>query len=41
MEQDALAEIQGEGVFYLTKSHYSEEFGLSVDVVEKQEFYSL
>ncbi|MDO9215612.1 MAG: CRISPR-associated endonuclease Cas3'' [Methylococcales bacterium] len=37
VKQDAIAEIQGEGVFYLKKSFYSDEFGLAIEVVAKEE----
>jgi CRISPR-associated endonuclease/helicase Cas3 len=36
IESDAIAEIQGEGVFYLKKSFYSDEFGLAIEVVSKE-----
>lgn len=36
-EQDAIIEIQGEGVFYLKKSYYSTEFGLSTESVGKED----
>jgi CRISPR-associated endonuclease/helicase Cas3 len=40
-EQDAVSEIQGEGVYYLDERYYSPEFGLSTDVVSKLEFIGL
>ncbi len=40
-EQDAVCEIQGEGVYYLNERYYSDEFGLSTEVVGKFEFIDL
>ena len=37
LEQDAIIEIQGEGVFYLDERYYSPEFGLSTEIVGKEE----
>jgi len=37
IKHEAIAEIQGEGVFYLDESFYSEEFGLSIEAVKKSE----
>lgn len=36
-EAEAVHEIQGEGVFYLDKNHYSPEFGLSIEPTGKVE----
>ena len=36
-EQDAVSEIQGEGVYYLENHFYSSEFGLSSEPVSKAE----
>lgn len=40
-EQDAVAEIQGEGVYYLDERYYSPEFGLSTEPVGKFDFNCL
>jgi CRISPR-associated endonuclease/helicase Cas3 len=37
-EQEAVSEIQGEGVYYLDERYYSPEFGLSTEIVGKFEF---
>jgi CRISPR-associated endonuclease/helicase Cas3 len=37
-EQEAVIEIQGEGVFYLDERYYSTEFGLSTEPVGKYSF---
>lgn len=39
MGVQALIEIQGEGIFYLKDEHYSQESGLSVEVVSAMPFY--
>ncbi|MDP2903512.1 MAG: CRISPR-associated helicase Cas3' [Methylovulum sp.] len=36
-QEDAIFEIQGEGVFYLNERYYSPEFGLSTEAVGKEE----
>ncbi|MDD2737660.1 MAG: CRISPR-associated helicase Cas3' [Methylomonas lenta] len=36
IEQDAIIEIQGEGMFYLDECYYSPEFGLSTESVSKR-----
>jgi CRISPR-associated endonuclease/helicase Cas3 len=36
-EQQAIHEIQGEGVYYLDERYYSPEFGLSTEPVGKEE----
>jgi CRISPR-associated endonuclease/helicase Cas3 len=41
VEQDAVCEIQGEGVYYLDERYYSPEFGLSTEPVSKSEFIDL
>jgi CRISPR-associated endonuclease/helicase Cas3 len=40
-EQEAIIEIQGEGVFYLDECYYSPEFGLSTEPVGKYSFDDL
>ena len=37
VEQEAIIEIQNEGVFYLDECYYSSEFGLSIDQANKFE----
>tara|TARA_R110001592_G_scaffold215384_2_gene468726 strand:- start:992 stop:3454 length:2463 start_codon:yes stop_codon:yes gene_type:complete len=42
VEADAIAEIQeGEGIFYLKQEYYSDEFGLSVEPVARQNIYAI
>ncbi|MDP3334745.1 MAG: CRISPR-associated helicase Cas3' [Methylococcaceae bacterium] len=40
-KQQAIIEIQGEGVFYLDERYYSSEFGLSTEVVGRYSFDDL
>lgn len=40
-KSDAIAEIQGEGVFYLDERYYSDEFGLATEIVGKTSLCSL
>ena len=37
----AIFEIQDTGVYYLDERHYSQEFGLSEDMVDKMNFYCM
>ncbi len=38
VEDGAVIEIQGEGIFYLKEQYYNNEFGLSVKPIEKMKF---
>ncbi|MCY7295734.1 CRISPR-associated helicase Cas3' [Alteromonas sp. a30] len=40
-QENAIEEIQGEGIFYLTERYYHEAFGLSTEVVGKMSDFSL